>query len=642
MGLVEDKMEKMELQNNALIITNETKCRGCNKCIRHCPVNANTVYTDIQDRVKVKIDSERCIYCGKCIDVCDHEARDYVDDTEKLINDLKNGHIVNIIAAPAIRANFINYKQLFAWFSSLGVRSVYDVSVGADITTWAYLRAIDKFRLSSVIAQPCPAITGFIEKYKPELINRLSPVHSPMMCTAIYLKKYLKNDSKFAFLSPCIAKKDEMDNTENLIEYNITFKKLMKYISEHNINLNDYEEKDFDYIPGSLGFLYSRPGGLKENIEAIFPGAWVKQIEGTEIVYDYLTNYQERVRTNKPVPLVVDALNCIHGCNIGSAVCISNEMIDDIDYKFNEIKKEKIQAQTKGYFTKKFQWPGEKFDSELVLEDFFRKYNENKGVPPRVIPSKPELEEIFGLLFKHDDDSRHINCTACGCHTCKDMAVDIHNRLNVPANCMDFTRNKVLSETVKNNETNSILKEIEKLSEDRLRRANELKDKVNEIKNSLSKLGHANEASALTLTSITKKAEITVSTAQQLRKSVNHMETKLDNFALASRQIVDIADQTNLLSLNAAIEAARAGEQGRGFAVVAQEVQKLADQSGIVAKSTMSDESMMLDLIKNISGVSIELENKMNEVCIAITEILQTSEQIAATGQNILVAVESI
>jgi len=73
-----------------------------------------------------------------------------------------------------------------------------------------------------------------------------------------------------------------------------------------------------------------------------------------------------------------------------------------------------------------------------------------------------------------------------------------------------------------------------------------------------------------------------------------------------------------------------------------QEVQKLADQSGIVVKSTVLDENTMLSLIKNISEVSSELEFKMNEVSKAITESLRSSEQITATGQNILAAVESI
>lgn len=74
-----------------LVNTHEEKCQGCNKCIRHCPVDANVAYADEEGKIKVKVQAELCINCGECIEVCDHEAREFYDDTEAFFADLKNG-----------------------------------------------------------------------------------------------------------------------------------------------------------------------------------------------------------------------------------------------------------------------------------------------------------------------------------------------------------------------------------------------------------------------------------------------------------------------------------------------------------------------------------------------------------------------
>lgn len=148
------------------------------------------------------VDPERCINCGYCLDVCNHGARYFIDDLEILLEDLKKGKNISVITAPALRFSFPDYTKLFGFLKSLGVRVFYDVSFGADITTWAYLKAIKKYNLDSIIAQPCPVIVSYVESYLPEAISRLAPIHSPMLCTAVYLKKYAHVADDLVFLSP--------------------------------------------------------------------------------------------------------------------------------------------------------------------------------------------------------------------------------------------------------------------------------------------------------------------------------------------------------------------------------------------------------------------------------------------------------
>jgi iron only hydrogenase large subunit-like protein len=291
-----------------IITTNEDRCVGCNKCIRYCPVfDGNIVYT-VDDQIKVKVNSNKCIHCGKCIEVCDHEARDFIDDTERFFSDIASGKKISVIAAPAIRTNFSHYKKLLGYLKTIGIHVIYDVSFGADITTWAYLKTIESKNISSMIAQPCPSVVRYIENHQPAMIDQLAPIQSPMMCTAIYLKKYMNIDDDIAFLSPCIGKISEIrdKNTFSYVSYNVTYKKLMDYLKKHKIDLSTYKEQDFEDIGCALGCVFSRPGGLKENVEARIKNPWIRQIEGQNHAYDYLKEYEKRIQKEKAVPLLVD------------------------------------------------------------------------------------------------------------------------------------------------------------------------------------------------------------------------------------------------------------------------------------------------------------------------------------------------
>ncbi len=418
-----------------LIQTDETRCAGCNKCVAKCPVHANSAVR-IGNSMKIHIDWERCIACGECIHVCDHGARFFIDDTERFFRDLHSGKKISVLAAPAIRHNILEYRRLFTWLRRQGVHLIYDVSFGADITTWAYLKAIESRHLSSVIAQPCPALVTYIQKYRPELLSHLAPVHSPVLCTAVYLHQYKQVTDPLAFLSPCIAKKLEFDDpdTEGHISYNVTYKNLLEYLKQAHVDLDSFMPSDFDDTPCGVGLTYSRPGGLRENVEFHMGGGmWIRQIEGPDELYPYLEQYLQRIKTGKPVPVLVDALNCTHGCNMGTAAC-GDPDLDEIDARMNQLKEEKAGREESKllfqYFNRYLQW-----------EDFIRRYTAE--ALPENGNLKQDLEKVFQTLGKMTPESRKINCYACGYGNCERFAQAVASGHNCVEACVYYARNRL-------------------------------------------------------------------------------------------------------------------------------------------------------------------------------------------------------
>ena len=270
-----------------LVYTNEN-CIGCNKCISVCPVITANTAVERDGKNVIEVNPENCVGCGACFDAYEHGARNFNDDTEEFFADLKKGEKISLLIAPAFAANYPGeYKQILGGLKKLGVNRIISVSFGADITTWAYIKYITENSFTGGISQPCPAVVNYIEKYIPELLPKLMPVHSPMMCAAIYAKKYMNITDKFAFISPCIAKKSEItaENNGEYISYNVTFDHLMEYVRKNNIK----GEAVSDEIEYGLGSIYPMPGGLKENVywfcgEDLF----IRQIEGEKHVYHFL------------------------------------------------------------------------------------------------------------------------------------------------------------------------------------------------------------------------------------------------------------------------------------------------------------------------------------------------------------------
>ena len=275
----------------------------------------------------------------------------------------------------------------------------------------------------------------------------MAPIQSPLICLAIYLRQVEHLEGKIAFLSPCIAKADEIEdpNTGQQVAYNVTFDKLKQKLLAENIALDQFPEVGFAGKNSGIGHVYSRPGGLSETVRLTNKDMWIRQLDSVRVSYPYLREYHNRQKEHKTVPELVEILNCRGGCNFGTGTdhCTA---LDDVDYKINARKRDKIAEQV----TKKDEgtiYAIEQYFAEtLAWQDFRREYT-NRKIENGFFEDE-DLEEIYIHLRKYTPESREINCHACGYGSCKRFAQAVKLGINVVENCISYERSGLLHDTL--------------------------------------------------------------------------------------------------------------------------------------------------------------------------------------------------
>ncbi|MCL1903439.1 MAG: methyl-accepting chemotaxis protein [Oscillospiraceae bacterium] len=566
-----------------LVLSDETNCTGCNRCMRACPVDGANIGYEDDGKIKVRIDDQKCIVCGSCIAACKHDCRDFEDDTERFLGDLKNGVKISLFAAPANRTQGGDVDsaiggRIITWLKSLGVNKIYDVSLGADICTWGHIRYIQKYKPKTLITQPCPAIVNYILIHKQELMKYLSPVQSPMLCTAIYMKKYCGINDKIAALSPCIAKTHEFESA-GYVHYNVTMKRLYDYVEQNGITLPN-EDTPFDHPDSELGRLYSMPGGLKETVEFYLGKTFrIDQSEGADIVYNDLAEFAKQREDNLPV--VFDVLNCREGCNIGTGCRHRNRNRFEAAATMERQRREVIESRGKEGTEKAYA----EYDKKLRLEDFTRRYT--PITTKSLIISEAQIEKAYIMLGKDDEEKRRIDCSACGCDTCYEMAREIALGLNIPQNCVYKSRLDILK-------SHEMLFNIQK---DSLKDIKLLLNDMTEIK------GRSDDIVDL-IVSVTDA---------------------IDEYTKMSRDIDFISSNINIIAVNASIEAARAGIHGKSFAIIADEVRMLAGKS---QKTVAQTSEISENASKSVSSINGKISTISEEIAQAYDEITRVYDNI--------------
>lgn len=405
----------------------KSNCKNCYKCIRHCPVKSirfsgNQAY----------IIGNECILCGHCFVVCPQDAKQIVDETEKVKVLLQSGDPVYVSLAPSFIANYegSGIESMRKALRQLGFYDVEETAVGATIVKREYERMIDEGTRDIIISSCCHSVNLLIQKYYPKELGYLADVMSPMQAHCLNIKTR-DPKAKTVFVGPCVAKKDEAEYYEGIVDAVLTFDELTKWLKDENITL----EKELDSNPDSRARFFPTTGGILKTMAQDNPEYTYMAVDGVENCIAALKDIEN---------------GNIHKCFIEMSACAGSCIGGPVMEKFHRapVKDYKAVAEFAGENDFDVAQP-----DSLSIRKTFTMIERRSAVP-----SDSEITEILHQMgkFKPSDE---LNCGSCGYDTCREKAVAIYQGKAEISMCLPFLKDKAesFSDTIVKNTPNGLI-----------------------------------------------------------------------------------------------------------------------------------------------------------------------------------------
>ena len=405
----------------------KSNCKNCYKCIRHCPVKAIRFSGN-----QAHIIGNECILCGHCFVVCPQNAKEIVDEVEKVRVFLQSGDPVIVSLAPSFIANYngVGIDSMRAALKKLGFYDVEETAIGATIVKNEYERMLREEERDIIITSCCHSINLLIQKYFPAELEYLADVVSPMQAHCADIKKRVPN-AKTVFIGPCVAKKDEAEYYSGIVDAVLTFEELTKWLGSEHIEL----EPQIEAEDQSRARFFPTTGGVLKTMAQDVSGYTYMALDGVENCMAALKD----IESGK-----------IHKCFIEMSACAGSCIGGPVMEKYHRSPVKDYMAVANFAGTRDFDVAQPK---AIELKKHFT-YIEHKLAQP----SETEIANVLRQMgkFKPADE---LNCGSCGYNSCREKAIAIWQGKAESSMCLPFLKDKAesFSDTIVKNTPNGLI-----------------------------------------------------------------------------------------------------------------------------------------------------------------------------------------
>ena len=406
----------------------KSNCKNCYKCIRHCPVKAIRFSGN-----QAHIIGNECILCGQCFVVCPQNAKEIVDETEKVKVFLQAREKVVVSLAPSFVANYdgAGINSMRKALKQLGFYDVEETAVGATIVKNEYERMLREDDRDIIISSCCHSINLLIQKYFPAELEFLADVVSPMQAHCMDIKKRYP-DAKTVFIGPCVSKKDEAEHYEGIVDAVLTFEELTNWLKNEGVEIES--EKDTDDF--SRARFFPTTGGILKTMAQDIADYTYIALDGVENCIAALKD----IESGK-----------VHKCFIEMSACVGSCMGGPVMEKYHHTETITDYITIANYAGKKDFEVSQPKASELKKQFEYIEHRYPK-------PSEMEINSVLRQMGKFKP-SQELNCGSCGYNTCREKAAAICQGKAEISMCLPFLKDKAesFSDTIVNSSPNGLI-----------------------------------------------------------------------------------------------------------------------------------------------------------------------------------------